>query len=76
VRRAGAALTGAALSIAHAVLLGMATILLMGIGVRRERQLADGDARGGQSAPSACLVVVTAGSTMLAAIGTGWLLVR
>jgi len=68
--------TGAVLSMIQAALLGAAAILLMGIGVIRERQLALGGQRQLQAVPTRHLMTIAAGSAILAAVGTGWLIIR
>jgi len=68
--------TGALLSMIQAALLGAAAILIMGIGVVRERQLAVGGQQKPQAAPTRYLMLIAAGSAVLAAVGTGWLLIR
>jgi len=67
--------TGAVPSIVQAALLGTAAILLMGIGVLRERQLAHGGQEDGQqTAPTRYFMTIAASSVILAAVSTGWLL--
>jgi len=68
--------TGAVLSFVQAALLGAATILLLGIGVIRERQLAHGGKRNPQTAPRRHVMAIAASSAILAALGTGWIILR
>jgi len=68
--------TGVLSSLVQAALLAAATMLLMGIGVIRERQLAIGGQRKPQTAPTSHLMMIATGSAVLAAVGMGWLLIR